>query len=281
MRSSARAPASCSASLAPAGTFTRARTLPSTCTGISTSSTTRYAGSGSGNSSYASDSAWPRRAHISSARCAASGASISVMAATTSRAAAPPPPPTRRPRLRRARREPVVQLDQARDRGVELELRHVGPHRGDRPMEDAPSLLVGGRVRHADRARLLVDGVAPEPLQEPVHADDVGRVPGPAGVERPHEHLVEAERVGAVVGIDVVGRDRVLPALAHPALLAGDLPAFEEELPPSFFDLVGGHVHAPVVEVLVRRDGALIEQPREGLRRRNVTEVVEHLVPEP
>ena len=47
-------------------------------------------------------------------------------------------------------------------------------------------------------------------------------VPRPRRFERAHEHLVQAQRVGAVVAIDVVGRDRVLQALAHLPELARD-----------------------------------------------------------
>ena len=49
------------------------------------------------------------------------------------------------------------------------------------------------------RAGLLVDDRAPDPLQEPLRADDRPGLPRPGHVQRAHRHLVHAERVGAVL----------------------------------------------------------------------------------
>ncbi len=75
------------------------------------------------------------------------------------------------------RRQMVVQLEQPGDRGVEAHRPHVGAYGRDRAVQSPACLVVGGRVGNADRARLLVDEVAPQPLQESVHTDDVGGVP--------------------------------------------------------------------------------------------------------
>ena len=88
-------------------------------------------------------------------------------------------------------------------------------------MQQTLCFFVGGLVVDAQLPRRLVDQVAPQPLQEPVHADDVGGVPRPRHVERAHEHLVEAQRVRAVLTPDVVGRDRVLTMRPGGCLMDG------------------------------------------------------------
>ena len=61
-------------------------------------------------------------------------------------------------------------------------------------------------------AGVLVDDGAPQSLQEPVDTDDVVGSPGPVGVQWPHGHLVQAQGVGAVGGVDVIRADGVLQA---------------------------------------------------------------------
>src|SRR5947209_19749252 len=57
------------------------------------------------------------------------------------------------------------------------------------------------------------------------YALDLRGLPGLHGLERPHEHLVEPERVGAVLPPDVVGIHDVAPQLRHPlVVLAQDCP---------------------------------------------------------
>ena len=136
------------------------------------------------------------------------------------------------------------------------------------------------RRRTAHLAGLLVDDVAPQPLQEAVHADDVAGLPRARRVERAHEHLVEPQRVGAVVVVDVVGRDGVLQALAHLAALARDRLAVVEEAAVALVDLGGLDVDPALVDERGGQDVALVEQPVERLRRRHVAEVEQHLVPE-
>ena len=68
-------------------------------------------------------------------------------------------------------------------------------------------------------------------------------------LERTHEHLIEAKRVGAVFGNDAVGSDDIAPALGH-------------------FLAVGAEDHA------------LVDQTLEGFGRGDMAEVMENLVPE-
>ena len=65
-----------------------------------------------------------------------------------------------------------------------------------------------------DRA-FLGDALAPDLLQETVHAFDAARVPRLHGLQRPEEHQVEAQRVGAVALDDFVGIGDVATALGH------------------------------------------------------------------
>ncbi|MNS52788.1 hypothetical protein D3C72_855150 [compost metagenome] len=102
-----------------------------------------------------------------------------------------------------------------------------------------------GRVEGA----LLGHEQAPHALQEAVGAFHALGVPGLGGVERPHEHLVETQRVRAVLRDDVVGVDHVAAGFGH--LLA-----------------------------VLTQDHALVEELLEGLGRGDVAEVVEYLVPE-
>ncbi len=105
-------------------------------------------------------------------------------------------------------------------------------------------------------------------------------VPRARGVERPHEHLVEPERVGPVGAADRVGRYSVLQALAHLAELPGDRPALEAVSAVALLDLLGVDVHPTLVGVSRREDVPLVVEALERLRRRDVAQVVEHLVPE-
>ncbi len=88
------------------------------------------------------------------------------------------------------------------------------------------------------------------------------------------------KRVGAVVAVDLVGRDRVLEALAHLAELARHGLAVVHVRAVALLDLAGLDVHAALVRVRGREDVPLVDQPLERLRRRHVAEVEQHLVPE-
>ena len=67
----------------------------------------------------------------------------------------------------------------------------------------------------ANLSAVGVDDHPPGPAQEPVNALDALHAPGLDGLQRAHEHLVEPQAVGAILGDDVVGVDHVAPALGH------------------------------------------------------------------
>ena len=99
-------------------------------------------------------------------------------------------------------------------------------------------------------------------------------------VDRAHEHLVETQRVRSVVPVHVIGRDGILEALAHLAVLAGDRGTFVGIAIAGFDDLVCRDVNAAGIFERVRLDVALVDQSLERLDRADDTQVVEHLVPE-
>ena len=76
-------------------------------------------------------------------------------------------------------REMVVEFEVARDDGVETERRHVGVDRCDRAVQHPTRVVVGRGVGDSRCTGVLVDTVAPEPLQEPMGTHDVARVPRP------------------------------------------------------------------------------------------------------
>src|SRR5439155_1279091 len=82
---SASARSRSSSSDMPAGTVSRARTLPLICTGTTTSSALATAASNAGQPALDSPSAWPSIAHSSSAVCGAKGDSITTSASIASR----------------------------------------------------------------------------------------------------------------------------------------------------------------------------------------------------
>ena len=100
--------------------------------------------------------------------------------------------------------------------------------------------------------------------------DHVAGLPRPRGVERAHRHQVQAQRVGAVGVVHVVGRHAVLEALAHLAPLARDGSAVVGE-PAVALDLDVGGVDVDVALVLVGggQHVALVEQP--GVRLASTT----------
>ena len=72
----------------------------------------------------------------------------------------------------------VVQLDQLGDRGVEVQFVHLGANEVDRAMQQLERVRVGRCVDDGALAGRLINDVAPQPLEEPVHADDVTGFPG-------------------------------------------------------------------------------------------------------
>ena len=111
------------------------------------------------------------------------------------------------------------------------------------------ALRFGGQALLELGLALLVHEQAPHPAQETINALDAFGAPGLHHLQRPHEHLVEAEGVGAILGENIVGVDDVAARLGH------FLAVFAE-------------------------DQALVDELEEWLRRGDVAEVEEHLVPE-
>ena len=118
-------------------------------------------------------------------------------------------------------------------------------------------------------ARLLVDDVAPQPLQESLRPDHGAGLPRLRLGQRAHTHFVEAEGVSAVGLVHLVRGDDVLQRLAHLPVLAFDrlaLPGPGRFLAlPVCLRLGGGHGLAAGIAVGVGLDVALIEQAAERL----------------
>ena len=180
----------------------------------------------------------------------------------------------------------VVVRDELRDRRVRPHVLHLDAHVGDRAVQGAQRRDLRLVVGRGDGAGLLVHDVAPQALQEPLRADDGTRLPRARQVQRAHRHLVDAERVGAVLLVHLVGRDDVLQRLAHLAVLAlHDLavPGVHRlAVRPGLLGHLGrGHVLPPVVDERVGLDVPLVEQLAERLERGHVPQVEQDLVPEP
>ena len=111
-------------------------------------------------------------------------------------------------------------------------------------VQQAKCLVVGLDVGDADGTGLLVDDQAPRTLQESLQSHNVFRCPRARLIEWTHVHLVEPQRICAVLGSDVVGSHRVLQRLAHLAVLLRDLLTVVEELAVDLGDLFRRHIDA-------------------------------------
>ena len=189
-------------------------------------------------------------------------------------------------RHRIQRGQVVVEHDELGYGGVRAHALHLHRHVGDGVVEQLEGLQIRLVLAHAHLAGGLVDHVAPQALQEAHAADHVAGVPRAGLRQRAHAHLIQAERVSAVVLVHVIGRDDVLQALAHLAELAVDMLAVPGErrlavgAGRAFLHLGGRHVLAAVVGVGVGLDHALVEQLVERLGRVHIAQVEQHLVPE-
>ena len=181
--------------------------------------------------------------------------------------------------------EVVVEDDELGDGRVQAHPLVVLTHAHDRLGHEPAGLLVGALLGHRQLAGGLVDDVAPQALQEALAAGDGAGVPRAVGIQRPHAHLVDAEGVGAVGLVHVVGGDDVLQGLAHLAVLAAHrLPLPQVTggavLGGDLLDLVGGHVLAASIGVGVGLDVTLVEEAVVGLGGGDVAQVEQDLVPE-
>ena len=107
----------------------------------------------------------------------------------------------------------------------------------------APALRFGGQALLEFGLALLVHEQAPHAAEKAIDAFHALGAPGLHHLQRAHEHLVEPERVGAVLDQDIVGVNDVAARLGH--LLA----VFAE-------------------------DQALVNEPEKGLRCGDVPQVV-------
>ena len=136
------------------------------------------------------------------------------------------------------------------DGGVELQRLEILRDLLDRLVQQPPRLDRGRFGRHrAAQASVLFHVEPPHPVEEARDALHTRRAPRLHGLERAHEHLVEAHGVRPVLVDDLVGGDHVAPRLGH---LAAVLPL----------------------------DDALMDELHERLDRAHSADVVEHLVPE-
>ena len=202
----------------PGGTSRRALTLPLTWTTQVTARPGPAPGRRPGRARGPASRRGPAARHSSSAMCGASGAISSTSGSATDRGTAPAAV-----RVRWLFSSVILAMAVLKRRPA------MSPaHAVDRLVQGAQRRLVGLGVDDGDLAGVLVDDVAPQALQQAVLPDDGPGVPGPGHVQRAHRHLVQPQRVGAVLRADLVGRDRVLQRLAHLAQQPGDLLALVE-----------------------------------------------------
>ena len=200
---------------------------------------------------------WPSRRHSSSAMCGASGATSSTSCSATDA------------RHRAARLgQVVVQLGDLGDGGVEAQPVQVLARR-----RRSPCAGRAGSPRRASASTTVTSPVASSTMLRHSRCSSrywptTARVShGPRDVQRAHRHLVQAQRVGAVLGADLVRSDRVLQRLAHLAQQPGDLLALVVVAAVALLHLGGRHRDAARVAVDERLDHALVEQLVERLRR--------------
>ena len=194
--------------------------------------------------------------------------------------------------------EEVGVFDELGDGGVVSQVAVLFANSGHSAVQVLSGFVVQHFVGGGELAGVLVDGQAPDALQEAVGADDVFGGPGAGLVERAHAHLVDAQGVGTVGVTDFVGADGVLEGLAHLAVFAVDLQLLThghaavlgdqlgrfgggpDVAAIAFFYFGGGHVGAAFVGVGEGLDVALVEELAVGFGGAQVAQVEEDLVPE-
>ena len=148
-------------------------------------------------------------------------------------------------------------------------------------------LRLGRRRRSVDHLRrqpaLLVRHQTIGATQEAVHAPRTVRLPRLGCLERPHVHLVQPQRVCPELCNHIVRIDDVEARLRHLLHLHLQRRAIglREGLAVAQLRLLGVEVAPRLILVGEGQDHPLIEQPLEGLPRRDQPAIVEHLVPEP
>ena len=152
---------------------------------------------------------------------------------------------------------------------------------GDGAVEVLRVLFAHRLVADGDLTGLLIDDQAPQALEETVSTHNVLGCPRARGVQGTHGHLINTQRIGTKVACDVVRSNSILQGLTHLAVFLVDLFAVVVELAVLLLNLSGRHVHTTGIGVGVRLDITLVVQATVRLLGADVTEVEEHLVPEP
>ena len=127
---------------------------------------------------------------------------------------------------------------------------------------------------------VLIDGQAPQALQEALRTDDVLGRPRAGGIQRAHGHLVHAQGIGAEVAADIVRGHGIFQGLAHLAVFLVDLFAVVVELAVLFLYLGRRDIYAAGIGIGVGLNIALVVQAAIRLLRADKAQVKEHLVPE-
>ena len=119
--------------------------------------------------------------------------------------------------------------------------------------------------------------------EEAVDAGDAGCIPRLDLIERAHEHLIEAQRVGAEIAHDIVGVDDIAARFGHLFDLHGERFAgalVRDRAVAVFLDVVDVDISAVLILVGISEYHALVEELLERLFGVDKADVVEDFVPE-
>ena len=175
----------------------------------------------------------------------------------------------------------VVQLDQLGDRGVEAQRVHVGADGVDRAVQQARDLVVGldrrrRRTRRCPRRRRCATAAAGSGACRRRRGSPTV-VTRPSGPWTSRRARSVSAPYSSYISSGVTEFFRLLPILPNSRVTGW--PSWKNS-PSRSFDRRRVDVDAALVLVGSGLDVALVEQPGEGLLRRDVAEVEEHLVPE-
>ena len=122
------------------------------------------------------------------------------------------------PRQARGLLRVVHKHHQGAQRGVEAHAFDVFRDFLHRFMKEAGK-RVGGPGFHVGNSRAQLTGVGhdqrPGPVQEAIHASNRARIPGFDLLQRPHKHLIAAQRVGPILRNHGIGIHHIAPGFRH------------------------------------------------------------------
>ena len=176
----------------------------------------------------------------------------------------------------------VVENHQLADGGVEAHVFDVVRDLDDRLVHHLFDCFRSGFVNVNRSGIVVAHHGAPGAAEEAVHAFDALGLPRLHGIQRAHEHFVQAKAIGTVVADNVIGVHDVLEGLTHLGhnLLELDVGSLLEELAVLFFDFVGRDLGASGIFVSEGENHALVEEFLERFVGRDEAQVEQHLVPE-